>query len=177
MKKLLVLLFVLLCLSASCLAESLPRVGAEAPDFEVVLTNGETFRLSEQRGKIVLINIWATWCGPCVAEMPEIEQLSKDYADDLVVIGINCGESEETIVNFVNANGYSYLFAADPEYEISGKLYPTMSIPYTVIVNAEGVITQLHTGGGIGMYEVLEGYVQDALNTPKTTESGVEILA
>ena len=87
MKKLLVLLFVLLCLSASCLAESLPRVGAEAPDFEVVLTNGETFRLSEQRGKIVLINIWATWCGPCVAEMPEIEQLSKDYADDLVVIG------------------------------------------------------------------------------------------
>jgi len=177
MKKVLAMLLVLLLLPSAALATALPMVGEEAPDFELTLLSGETFRLSEQRGKVVLINIWATWCGPCTMEMPDIDQLAKDYAEELVVIGVNCGESEETVARFVEENGYSYLFAADPDYYISGMLYPTTAIPYTIVVDAEGVITQLHRGGGLGMYEVLEGYVQDALNAVKTTESGIQIFA
>ena len=101
----------------------------EANDFEIDLIDGEPFKLSDQRGKVVLINIWATWCGPCVAEMPEIDQLAEDYADDLVVIGINCGEPEETVVDFVEENGYGYLFAADTDYRVSSQLNYTNSIP------------------------------------------------
>jgi len=179
MKKLLILLLALLCIPtmAFAVSPSIPMVGAEAPDFEITLLNGETFRLSEQRGKVVLINIWATWCGPCVSEMPDINQLAMDYADNLVVIGVNCGESEQTIADFVAQNGYSYLFAADTDYYISSVLYPTTGIPYTIVVDANGIITQLHLGGGAGMYEVLEGYVAEALNTIKTTEQGVQIFA
>ena len=173
MKRWLILLAVLLCLPMTALAEALPIEGGEAPDFELMLIDGETFRLSEQRGKVVLINIWATWCGPCVAEMPEIDQLASDYADELVVIGVNCCETEETVAEFVETNGFTYLFAADPDYTVSGKLYPTQSIPYTIVVNADGVITQRHIGGGYGMYEVLEGYVLDAISSA----AGSEILA
>lgn len=177
MKKILILLLALLCIPTAALAIGFPMIGQEAPDFEATLLNGEIFKLSEQRGKVVLINVWATWCGPCVSEMPDIDQLAKDYADDLVVIGVNCGEAEQTVADFVAENGYSYLFAADTDYSISGMLNPTSSIPYTIVVNADGIITQLHMGGGAGMYEVLEGYVEDALNPVKTTDKGVQILA
>lgn len=160
----------------SASATQLPAIpGMEAPDFEVTLIDGETFKLSEQRGKVVLLNIWATWCGPCVAEMPEIEQLSQDYAEDLVVIGVNCGEKEADVAAFVEEKGYTYRFAADEDYLISASLYPTNSIPYTVIIDANGVITQMHLGGGVGMYDVLEGYVLEAMENAANAE--VEILA
>lgn len=176
MKKILAMLLVLACLVPSALAISIPIImpGVEAPDFEVQLIDGETFKLSEQRGKVVMLNIWATWCGPCVAEMPDIDQLAKDYEDDLVVIGVNCGEREETVIEFVEEKGYSYLFAADEMYEISGMLYPTDAIPYTVIIDAEGVISKVHRGGGNGMYEVFESYVLEAI---EATAPEVEILA
>lgn len=177
MKKLLAILLVMLCLSAPAMASTPPTVGAQAPDFEIELLNGERFRLSEQRGKIVLINIWASWCSPCVAEMPDIDQLARNYAEKLTVIGINCGEDTQTVTDFVAENGYTYSFAADPDYHITGELYPSYSIPYTIVVNADGVITQLHTGGGTDMYEVLEGYVLDAMHPIKKTDQGIELLA
>lgn len=177
MKKILSVLLLLLFLPTMASAASVPAIGAEAPDFEIELINGEMFRLSEQRGKVVLINIWASWCNPCVAEMPDIDRLSKVYADQLVVIGVNCGEDRQMVESFVAANGYSYLFAADPEYYISGMLYPSNGIPYTIVVDTNGVITQLHTGGGYGMYEVLEGYVLQALRPIKTTDKGIQLLA
>lgn len=177
MKKLLAVLLVLMCMPVTAMAIVLPVMeGVEAPDFEVELINGEMFKLSDQRGKVVLINIWATWCGPCVSEMPDIDRLAKDYADDLVVIGVNCGEPEQTIIDFVEKNGYSYLFAADTDYMISGMLYPTNSIPYTIVVDPNGVVSTLHHGGGAGMYDVLKGYVDEAMRSVKIV-GGYEILA
>lgn len=174
MKKILAIVLMLVCLSASASAASLIMPGVEAPDFEAQMISGETFKLSEQRGKVVLLNIWATWCGPCVAEMPDIDRLAKDYADDLVVIGVNSGEPLEAVKAFIEKNGYTYPIALDTDYRISGELYPTMAIPYTVVINPLGVITQVHRGGGQGMYEVFEGYVQDAL---ESVAPAVEILA
>ena len=176
MKRIVAWTLALLLAVPGALAAALPpMVGMEANDFEIDLIDGEPFKLSDQRGKVVLINIWATWCGPCVAEMPEIDQLAEDYADDLVVIGINCGEPEETVVDFVEENGYGYLFAADTDYRVSSQLNYTNSIPYTIVVDPEGVISALHRGGGYGMYEVLEEYVLDAMGD--SSASGVEILA
>lgn len=177
MKKILAFFFALMLIPVSALAAGFPMVGAEAPDFEIELINGESFKLSDQRGKIVLINIWASWCGPCVAEMPDIDQLAKDYADDLVIIGVNCGEPEQTVIDFIEENGYSYLSAADENYYISGMLYPSDVIPYTIVIDRDGIITQLHRGGGVGMYEILEEYVLDAMNTIKATDKGIKILA
>ena len=177
MKKWIALLIALVCLSQTALASEIvvPVVGGEAPDFEIQTIDGETFTLSKQHGKVVLINIWATWCGPCVGEMPDLDRLAQDYEDQLVVIGVNCGESEQKVIDFVEQNGYSYLFAADPEVRVSGLLYPTDTIPYTIVVDPYGVITVLHHGGGMNMYEVFEGYVKQALEAESLT--GVELLA
>lgn len=179
MKKMIVCLLLIICLMPAALAvpvlPRIPMVGFEAPDFEIELVDGETFKLSEQRGKVVLINIWATWCGPCVAEMPEIDQLAKDYEDDLVVIGVNAGEREQTVIDFVEKNGYGYLFAADMDYHVSGELYPSRGIPYTIVVDPYGVISELHVGGGAGVYDLLESYVLTAMEAENP--AGYDILA
>ena len=100
-KKWVALLIAMLCLAQTALASEIvvPVVGGEAPDFEIQTIDGETFTLSKQRGRVVLINIWATWCGPCVSEMPDLNRLAQDYEDQLVVIGINCGETEQEVID------------------------------------------------------------------------------
>lgn len=175
MKKLLAMILILTLCCCAAASAALPIVpGVEAPDFEITLLDGETFRLSDQRGKVVLLNLWATWCGPCVMEMPDLDQLARDYEDDLVVIGVNCGDPEITVAGFVETNGYEYLFAADTDFVISGELYPSPTIPYTVIIDADGIVHQVINGGGQGMYEVFEQHVLSAI---EATAPAVEILA
>lgn len=113
--------------------------GMTAPDFEVTLLSGKTVKLSDYRGKRVLLNFWATWCGPCVQEMPAFQRLSEDYPDDVVILAVNCGESKEEVESFVQKNGYTFPIALDENLEASN-LYPATSIPLTLIVDEEGDI-------------------------------------
>lgn len=110
-----------------------------ATDFEVTLVTGETVKLSDYRGKKVLLNFWATWCGPCVEEMPAFQKLSEDYPDDIVILAVNCGDSESDVKDFVNENGYTFNIAIDESLEVSS-LYPTSSIPLTLIIDEEGYV-------------------------------------
>lgn len=110
-----------------------------ATDFEVTLVTGETVKLSDYRGKKVLLNFWATWCGPCVQEMPAFQKLSEDYPDDIVILAVNCGDSESDVKDFVNENGYTFNIAIDESLEVSS-LYPTSSIPLTLIIDEEGYV-------------------------------------
>ncbi len=73
------------------------KVGDEAPEFYANLTNGKSFVLSENKGKVVLINFWATWCGPCVEELPAIEKLQKEYGDKIEIVAVNYGEDKKTV--------------------------------------------------------------------------------
>jgi len=142
------------------------QIGAEVPDFEVELTDGAVFKLSEQRGKVVLVNIWATWCPPCVGEMPDLQKLSEDYEDRLVVLGLNSGEDAETISAFFEKNGYTYPAALDEDYKLSTELFPTAYIPYTVIIDPNGVVTEMQVGAK--SYEVFQGYIDAALAGAET---------
>lgn len=118
-----------------------------APDFEATLISGETVNLSDYQGKKVLLNFWATWCGPCVGEMPALQKLSEEYPDDLVVLAVNSGEDEKTVKQFTDKNGYTFPIALDIELKI-GNLYPGVmqGIPYTVIIDEEGTIVEESTG-------------------------------
>ena len=100
--------------------------GSEAPDFTAKLNNGETFTLSDKKGQVILLNFWATWCSNCVKEMPAIEKLYEEYGDQIVIVGVNVGEDEDTI-NISN-------------------LYPSAGIPYTVIVGKDGLVTETFLG-------------------------------
>ena len=121
------------------------KEGVAAPDFTGELMDGTSITLSELQGKPVIINFWATWCGPCVKEMPAFERLKDDFGDKIGIIAVNCGEDAETVKDFVEENGYTFPVVLDEEYSIS-MLYPTNSIPYTVVLDAEGKVAHISTG-------------------------------
>lgn len=121
------------------------KEGVQAPDFTGELIDGTSITLSELQGKPVIINFWATWCGPCVKEMPAFERLKDDFGDKIGIIAVNCGDDAGTVKDFMEENGYTFPVVLDEEYSIS-MLYPTNSIPYTVVVDAEGKVTHISTG-------------------------------
>lgn len=121
------------------------KSGNKAPDFTAELIDGSTVTLSDFKGKPVIINFWATWCGPCVKEMPAFERLKENYGDEIGILAVNCGEDADTIKDFADANGYTFPIALDEEYQVS-MLYPTNSIPYTVVINGNGKVTHVSSG-------------------------------
>ena len=121
------------------------KEGVAAPDFTGELMDGTSITLSELQGKPVIINFWATWCGPCVKEMPAFERLKDDFGDKIGIIAVNCGDDAGTVKDFVEENGYTFPVVLDEGYSIS-MLYPTNSIPYTVVLDADGKVTHISTG-------------------------------
>ena len=119
-------------------------IGDPAPDFTATLTNGETFTLSEHKSDVVLINFWATWCGPCVSEMPELQELSDEGIENFELICINCGEEAGIVDKFVEKKKFDMNIAYDTDYAI-GNYFPTQFIPYTLIIK-DGIIYDMYDG-------------------------------
>lgn len=119
--------------------------GDAAPDFTTALADGSTFTLSEHQGKVVLLNFWATWCGPCVREMPAFEKLHTEYGEDAVILAVNCLEDTGTVDAFIEENGYTFPIAYDTEGSVSMR-YPTQGIPYTLVIDGEGIIQKIYVG-------------------------------
>lgn len=130
-------------------------VGDAAPDFTAVLTDGTEFTLSEQQGKVVLLNFWATWCGPCVREMPAFEKLYGEYGEDVAILAVNCMEREDIVKAFQDENGYTFPIACDPEGDVSLK-YPSQGIPYTLVIDEEGIIQNIYVGAADAETQYLE---------------------
>ena len=135
-------------------------------DFTATLTDGSEFTLSDHEGKVILLNFWATWCGPCVGEMPAFEKLQETYGEDLVLLAVNSGEDGGTVTSFLEKNGYTFPVALDPEYAVA-MLYPIDAIPYTVIIGTDGkvAVTQVGAGDADTMYahysELIDGLLEE----------------
>lgn len=136
--------------SRSQVAESQTKaeVGQKAPDFETVDFSGNTVRLSQYLGKPVFIDFWASWCPPCVEEIPEIEKISKEFPD-LVVLGIHRTETEgrEIGASFAQGLGVTYTLLEDS----NGEIYKIMTggqrfMPYAVFVDKNGIVTDKKAG-------------------------------
>jgi thiol-disulfide isomerase/thioredoxin len=120
------------------------REGSVAPDFSYTTVEGAASKLSAHRGSVVLINLWASWCGPCVVEMPDISQL-KQQNPELVVLAVNVSDDPTEARNYINEAGYDFTWVLDESGEISS-LYPTGGIPYTVIVDKDGTVSSIFLG-------------------------------
>lgn len=121
------------------------KIGQIAPNFLLQTLDGELVRLSELRGRPVFLNFWATWCIFCVSEMPAMQQLSDRYGDQLVVAGINVGESRDQAAAFVRQTGIRYLLLLDLDRDVT-KAYTIFSMPTTYLINQDGSIAFVRYG-------------------------------
>ncbi len=128
--------------------------GDIAPDFTAQLTGGGSFKLSDYDDKTVIINFWASWCGPCVGEMPAFEMLKNDNIEDLEIVCINCMEDQGTVDQFAAENGYTFNIGYDEDGRIES-YYPTQGIPYTLVVK-KGVISSIFVGAMDADYQYKE---------------------
>lgn len=128
-------------------ATAAPRPGFLAPDFSLPTLEGGTVRLSDLRGKWVVINFWATWCPPCRAEMPAFEEAYRQYADEgLVILAVNQGETPEEVAAFRDAFGLTFPVLLDSQMEV-GLQYKVQFLPTTVFVAPDGTIVDRVEGG------------------------------
>ena len=135
--------------------------GALAPDFRLLDLEGQPHRLSDIDGPIVL-NFWASWCEPCIEEMPEFEIVSQEAAGRVTFVGVNDGESLETAREFAyEVTGVSYLVLLDPTKSMTDGPYPLVGRPTTYFIGADGIIKELRVG--IVDLETLRGLVGDLI--------------
>jgi len=126
--------------------EYAPELNAIAPPFEAQTLAGETLRLADLRGKMVLINFWATWCEPCKAEMPDLQAVYESYQTrGLRVLGINLGESKNDVQTWVNQLGLTFDIMMDDRQQIASQ-YQIRGQPTSYLVAPDGVITQIYYG-------------------------------
>lgn len=126
-----------------------PQQGFRAPDFELVNTAGETVKLSELRGQAVLVNLWATWCPPCRAEMQSIEKVYNEYKDQgFVVLAVNMTyqDSPEKITPFVTEQGLTFPILLDESGDMANA-YQLRSLPSSYFIGRDGVINEVVIGG------------------------------
>lgn len=138
------------------------KEGELAPNFEVSTLTGERVQLSDFRGQAVFLNFWASWCGPCRAEMPDIEAvLRKHEADGLVVLAMNNGEPFGPARNFIEDLGVSLTAVGlDPSQNVIGR-YRVVAMPTSIFIDSEGVITRIHAG--LATEDQIDQFVQEAL--------------
>lgn len=116
--------------------------GRPAPVFDLVSDRGAAVSLLQYRGKIVVMNLWATWCPPCRAEMPDLQTVASQYArDGVVIVGVNQGESSEKAAAFAASLRISFPIWLDQEQRY-GRAYQALGMPTTVIVDRNGTIVR-----------------------------------
>jgi cytochrome c biogenesis protein CcmG/thiol:disulfide interchange protein DsbE len=121
-----------------------------APVFSGVTFDGDSFRLSEQRGKVVLLNWWASWCGPCRSEAPILDKLYREYRErGVVFMGIGYLDNRTDALNFIKEIGIAYPTLPDDGTRIS-TLYRVRQVPETYLIDTNGVI-RLHLPGPLTM--------------------------
>ncbi|GHV74350.1 hypothetical protein AGMMS49940_16520 [Spirochaetia bacterium] len=119
---------------------------ADPIDFTVPLLNGGTRQLSALRGKVVIFNIWATWCPPCRAEMPSMETLYQRYKNKgLEILAVDSGESERDVARFIKQNGFTFPIGLDITDEITAP-YGTGYVPTSYIIDKRGKIVSIIVG-------------------------------
>jgi cytochrome c biogenesis protein CcmG, thiol:disulfide interchange protein DsbE len=126
-----------------------PKQGFLAPDFALKTITGETIRFSELDDKVVLINFWASWCFPCRAEMPAMQQVYLDYQHlGLEILAVNATnqDSLSSILNFVEEYGLTFPILLDNDGEISRK-YQVRSLPSSFFVDKNGIVDDVIIGG------------------------------
>jgi len=123
-----------------CLHERIIEVGDRAPDFSITTDNGTTVSMSSFNGKLLVLNFWATWCAPCIEELPSLDQFQRQFANSgVVVLGVSVDKDEKAYQRFLSRAHVAFLTARDPDNKINSE-YGTFKFPETYIINRDGKV-------------------------------------
>jgi len=139
--------FLLAILIAACgdadgVRSAAPTPGNPAPEYTARTLDGGELSLADLRGQVVLLNVWATWCGPCVREMPGLQQLQDDYGDrGLTVVGasVDRGQAEREVRRFLDERELTFTIVLDPDQDVALR-FRTMGVPETFLIGRDGTI-------------------------------------
>ncbi len=135
-------------------------VGKPAPDFTLQLLDGTIFQLSRQRGKVVILDFWATWCGPCIQAMPQVDQVAREFQDlDVELIAVNLQETPDKIKSTLERLKLDPAVVLDIDGVVADR-YSATSIPQTVIIDRDGNVARLFVGADPDFAEQLRVALQ-----------------
>lgn len=166
-----VALLLLSCALAACTEPAAPTpsggppaVGQTAPDFTLTDLAGKSYSLAALRGKVVIVNFWATWCPPCRAEMPSMEQLYRELGDEgLVMLAVNIEkDGRQTLPKFLAATPHSFPILVDEKEEVQ-KRYGVYKFPESFVIRKDGVIDDKVIGAIDWAHPQTVAYFRDLL--------------
>ncbi len=152
---------------AACSNEPAPQApSAVVPDFELPTVDGGTFRLADHRGQVLLLDFWATWCPPCRAAIPHLNELQRKYRDaGLVVVGMNLDQDPDELARFLERTTFNYPVARVDE--ATRNLFGGVpSIPLAVLIDRKGRVRKKIMGFSTEIAEQTERRVADLLAEP-----------
>jgi thiol-disulfide isomerase/thioredoxin len=140
--------------------EESPEVGQAAPNFKLADLSGREVTLDQFRGKIVMLDFWATWCGPCRLTMPVLENLQKEYPQDLTLLAINLAEPRDMVRSYVQRQNISSTVLLDEDGRV-GEEYRSESIPMQVLIDQKGVIRRVSVGYSSRLADQLRSAIEE----------------
>lgn len=143
-------------------AHATPAPQSAAPDFTLRTLDGRNLRLNEQRGQVVLVNFWASWCGPCKQEMPHLNRLYDKYRSaGFVLLGVNIDDDPRTATSAATRLGVRFPVLLDGGDKAVSRLYDLGSMPATVLIDRDGRVRFLHRGYRDGMESDYERQIRE----------------
>jgi len=134
-----------------------------APDFTLHAMGGPNLRLKEQRGRVVMVNFWATWCAPCRQEMPHLNRLYEKYRGaGFVLLGVNVDDDTSKAAEVAAKLGVTFPVLLDTEKSVS-KLYDVSTMPSTMIIDRDGKVRYVHRGYLAGYEDNYEKQIRELL--------------
>jgi peroxiredoxin len=134
-----------------------------APDFSLHAMGGPNMRLQDQRGRVVMVNFWATWCAPCQQEMPHLNRLYQKYrSSGFVLLGVNVDEDSSKAADVAAKLGITFPVLLDADKRVS-KLYDLSTMPSTVLIDRDGKVRFVHRGYLAGYEDAYEKQIRELL--------------
>jgi thiol-disulfide isomerase/thioredoxin len=161
-----ILLVVFLLFCAACATTTVPEHGAAvtpfpASDFNLPTLSGGNFALDSMRGRWVILNFWATWCSPCIDEMPALQTIANERSGQIALFGINMRESAADIRRFMGQYHVNFPMLLNPDDQMAANYSLDLGIPQTVIVSPQGMVVWHQFGAiDLGSFRAtLDGFI------------------